>query len=539
MSTWHQNTTVIDWLSISLRRAFLTFLKWLPELATTGHARQMATACVYVLSSLSVCSQGIAADTVPRQRDVPNFAFYYQDGLPTDELQAFDVVVVDAARTELLDAQRTPHTAWFARIDVRKLPGSSSATSQDAVVKAVQSLWDKGYRGFLLQDGAGIDHQINHDSERLDAILKALHAAYPQARLMLRNHLPVARSNAEILFAVVADSLYRRETGYGGFLAEVPERIRESALHEIRKIQAETQLPVVAVDYCPKKDKACRRHTAEQLIAEGVLPFVTAPGFGIVGIGRIEVMPRKVLLVQSLSPAEPLDRSLGARAIAMPLNYLGYDIRYADINKGLPTDITSDRYAGIVVALDRSIPNAAVWRQWLLARIQEGIRVAVVNQFGFPIDARTASALDLELVAGTTPVDGTPRLVHQAPIMGFEFMPAPDVRSATGIRVGATGRPLLRLDAGGYVYDAAAITSWGGYALAPYGMASLNAIGQYRWTFQPLEFFREALGLVDMPVPDLTSENGRRLMFTQVNGDGFASKAEFSHGRGQYSGEVL
>lgn len=482
----------------------------------------------------------MAADATWVHRDpgLPNIAFYYQADLPIDELQAFDVVIVDPEKVVLPDARRTSDTAWFARIDMGTLGGSPVEAPQLAT-EAARRLWGQGYRGFLLEDSADIDEQAPQDAMLMDAVVKALHTAYPQARLMLRNHLPVARSNAASLFAVVVDSLYRRDTGYGPLLAEVPEQVRESALHEIRQLQAQTRLPVVAIDYCAGKDKACRRSTAERLKADGVLPFVTAPGLGVVGIGRIEVMPRKVLLAQALAPAVPLDRSMGARTIAMPLNYLGYDVSYVDINKGLPVNIASDRYAGIVVAIDGPIADTGAWRQWLLARMNEGMRVAVVNQFGFRMDARTAGALGLELVPGSVPAEGTPQVASQAPIMGFETMPLPDVRSAVGIRVGPTGRSLLRLQVGGYAYDAAGITAWGGYALAPYGMVALNALGQYRWAFQPLDFFRQALALEDMPVPDLTSENGRRLMFTRVNGDGFASKAEFAGARGRFSGEVL
>lgn len=504
------------------------------------YTRKVVVIVLHLMSGLAAHSQGMAASmALPVDRHAPNVAFYYRDPLPVDELQAFDVVVVDPARTTLPDLRRTPHTAWFARVDVQGMDGSSSLNLQDAVIELVKPFWDKGYRGFLLEDNAGAGSQSEQDVVRMDATVKAIHAAYPEARLMLRNHLRVARANADSLFAVVVDSLYRQDAGYGGLLAEVPQPVREAALQEIRQFQADTRLPVVAIDYCSPRDVTCRRTTAGQLSADGVLPFVTAPGFGVVGIGRIEVMPRKVALVQALTPAASLDRSMGARTIAMPLNYLGYDVRYVDINKGLPTDITSDRYAGIVVAIDGPIADTGAWRQWLLARIDDGMRVAVVNQFGFRIDARAAGALGLELVPGAAPVDGTPQVASQAPIMGFEYMPVPDIRNAVGIRVGRGGRSLLRLEAAGYAYDAAGITPWGGYALAPYGVVALNALGQYRWAFQPLDFFRQALALPDMPVPDLTSENGRRLMFTRVNGDGFASRVEFARARGRFSGEVL
>lgn len=97
-------------------------------------------------------------------------------------------------------------------------------------------------------------------------------------------------------------------------------------------------------------------------------------------------------------------------------------------------------------------------------------------------------------------------------------------------------RSLLRLRSGTLTYDAAAITPWGGYVMGPYAVRqSVN--DQDRWVVQPLDFLRAALRLPSMPVPDVTTENGRRLLTIHVDGDGFASRAEIPGGG--FSGEVL
>src|SRR5689334_6390656 len=85
--------------------------------------------------------------------------------------------------------------------------------------------------------------------------------------------------------------------------------------------------------------------------------------------------------------------------------------------------------------------------------------------------------------------------------------------------------------------DAAILAPWGGYVLAPYDLRSLpSEIGE-RWVVQPIEFFRRALALPAMPVPDVTTENGRRLMMVHVDGDGFVNRAE--RYLTPFSGEVL
>lgn len=493
---------------------------------------------VSVLISVPGHGWARAATIAAGSAQTPNVAFYYQSDLPVDELQAFDAVVIDPVRAALPEASQFPHTTWLARVDLSGLAGK--AKDMDAFAnQTIGTLWKKGYRGFLLDDGAGLDENTDQSDVWLGQLIKSIHVKYPQARVMLRNHLGLAQANANDLYAAVVDSLYQKRNGYGSFLAEVPQALRVNALKQIKNIQNEASLPVIAIDYCASGDQACRRNTARRLIADGVTPFVTAPDMATIGVGRIEVMPRKILLVQTVAPYQPLDKSVGAYTIAMPLNYLGYDIQYADINGSLPIHITNDRFAGIVVAIDRTVNNSGVWRQWLLARIQAGMRVAVFNQFGFPIDAQAARVMGLEMVPGTPPANSSPQVVSKAPMMGFEIMPKPDIRSALGIRVGSMGQSLLRLNANNYIYDAAGVTSWGGYVLDPYTVVSRNAAGQDRWAIQPIEFLKQALALPDMPVPDLTTENGRRLMFTHVDGDGFASRGEFAGATNEYSGQIL
>lgn len=503
--------------------------------------RWMFVSGLLLASGLHFSARAADVLNTPAQAAAPvNVAFYYQNALPIDELQAFDIVVIDPARAKRPEPGLAAHTSWFARLDLRTWKNQSADAAGQFVLDQVQPLWDTGYRGFLLDDGAKADTGAAGPDAGVLALIDAIRSHYPEARLMLRNHVAVARARAGQLDAWVLDSLYHHPGGYGGLMGKVPETERAGMLDEVRQLQAESHLPVIAIDYCRPADKRCRRDLAQRLIQDGVQPFVTAPGMGVVGIGRIEVMPRKILIVQSLPKNITLEQSTGVIGLSMPLNYLGYDLRYVDINRqSLPADIGSDRYAGIVVAMSQQASRAGIWRQWLLARINEGLPVAVVGHFGFAMDGPTATALGLEGVGGTVPLGGTPQIVSHAPMIGFETLPVPDVRTAVGIRVGKADQSLLRLKFGSYIYDAAAMTSWGGYVLDPYGVVSQDAITQYRWAFQPLDFLRTALRLPDMPVPDVTSENGRRLMFTQVDGDGFVSRTEFSSAPNQFSGQVL
>jgi hypothetical protein len=63
-----------------------------------------------------------------------------------------------------------------------------------------------------------------------------------------------------------------------------------------------------------------------------------------------------------------------------------------------------------------------------------------------------------------------------------------------------------------------------------------NNLGM-RWVIDPFAFFKAALRLENIPAPDVTTEDGKRLLITHIDGDGFANLAEFPGGR--YASEVL
>ncbi len=453
----------------------------------------------------------------------PNIAFYYADNVPVGELQAFDAVVVDASRAFDPAAHPLAHTTWIARM------AASSVDSPDTFARQVEPLWNKGYRGFLLDTPTSI------------AAAEAIRAAHPDARLIVAgdNALQAAAPHAASLYAVVTDSVVHglaaapSQSSTDGTIPADTARQRVSAAHDFAQ---KTGVPVVSIEYCDGADRACARDTAAKAVALGITPYVTDTARDLVGIGRIEVMPRKILVLQDRNIKEPLDLSAGVRDLATPLNYLGYDIEYADFSRPLPDRITPDRYAGVVVWIQgNAVPDADAYERWIASEIRSHVPLVFLGQFGFNAAADAGAALDLQEVQGpwTDPVSVTLR----DPMVGFETNPVPAPGLLVGVRVGSKSRSLLRVSANGESLDQVAITPWGGYALQPYAVVTLDNIQQERWGIQPIDFLTAALHLQPLPMPSVTTENGRRLFMTHVDGDGFASRAEFPGA--DYSGDAL
>jgi polysaccharide biosynthesis protein PelA len=457
-----------------------------------------------------------AAAAVAVRSPAPNLAFYYAANPPVELLQAFDAVVIDPASGFDPSAHPLAHTAWIARID-------NARTLDDQT----EALWKRGYRGFLLDTPAAI------------AAASRIREAHPDARLVaagaagadvMQNAAPVAKS----LYAVVGDSLVRGIDDSGQFI-DVNDATRAQRIAQAQAFTQQSGVPVVSIEYCAGNDRQCARDTAARVAAAGMTPYVTDKARDVVGIGKIEVLPRKVLVVQDRDTKEPLDMSPGVRDLATPLNYMGYDVEYADFSQPLPDGITPDRYAGVVAWIQRSaVPDPQQWQQWITARMSDHVPVAFLGEFGFDAPGSAAS-LGLQAVDGTPAAPVT--VVKRDPMIGFEINPKAEPRDVLGIRVGTDGKSLLRVSANGEQLDQVALMPWGGYALSPYTMVSLDTIEQQRWAIQPISFLKAALHLQDMPSPSVTTENGRRLFMSHVDGDGFASRAEFPGP--DYSGEAL
>jgi len=81
----------------------------------------------------------------------------------------------------------------------------------------------------------------------------------------------------------------------------------------------------------------------------------------------------------------------------------------------------------------------------------------------------------------------------------------------------------------------AALTPWGGYAFE--GTTMLSMKGEDLWIANPFKLMKDALRLPDLMVPDPTTENGKRLLFVHMDGDGIMNRAEWNPKL--FSGEVL
>lgn len=512
----------------------------------------------------------------------PNIALFYGANPPWDELRAFDVVVVEPQHVPDPKAHAGDRTALFAYVSVGEADADRSYLKQipdawksgrnsdwGSVVldqaqpewpaffaeQVIKPLWDAGYRGFFLDTLDAYQLFAKTEAERmrqeagLVAVIRELRKRYPEIRLIFNRGFEILPQVHQEAFAVAAESLFQGWSPARKAYRPVSAADREWLLGQLDRVRQEYKLPVLAIDYVPPGKRDLARATAARIRDLGFIPWVANPELDMLGVGEIEVMPRKVLMIHNGTSSEfDLIDTNGLRYGTMPLNYLGYAVEYLDARQALPSAYPlAGRYAGIVVWLDNPAgKEGRALATWLEKQIAAGVPVALLGESEFLFAGGSAKRLGLQFssaIAGRTRL----RVAQRDPSIGLEAELILDRQTFFPLHA-AGGASLLTLaDERGAGQEAVALTPWGGYALNPHVLVDLPRIRHkageednsknLRWVINPIEFMRRALKLPDMPVPDVTTESGRRLLMVHMDGDGFPSKAEFPGS--PYAAEVL
>ena len=493
-------------------------------------------------------------------RAAPAVALFYGSDAPHDELKAFDIVVLEPDHHPAPDALRKPYSepyayvavgeahptrAYFkdipetARLAVNKgwdsliIDLSHPGWAEFFATRIVAPLWEKGYRGFFLDtlDSYRLADKFDEAAQQagLVSVIETLHRRFPGIRLILNRGFEVLPKIRDKVHMVAAESLFQGWDANTGRYVEVKEADRAWLLGELLKVRDTYGLPVLAIDYVAPQDRALTRATAERIKALGIVPWVSDSALGTLGIGQREVVPRKILMLYNGQETPLVHQTQVARFASMPLQHMGYVTEYLEITRPLPERNLAGEVAGIVLWINGPVENHRVLGDWIRKQMVAGIKLAIFGQFPSALESQlTNLGLVRDQTVGAT---GRPTIRFQDPIFGFETPVRVERADAQSLRLRAgssdASRPLLRLeDARGGIHDAAAITSWGGYVLNPYIVSQVPGTEQTRWVINPFAFLRAALALPDIPAPDTTTENGRRLMFIHIDGDGFPSLSE-------------
>ena len=520
----------------------------------------------------------VQARAVSPKTPLPSVAFYYGDAPPLNALQSFDWVVLDAHAALPPPVSGVglghPGPTFFGYLSVGEVDPSLAsapaaclignnpiwktqildlrqATCRDwLITQSVAPMIARGFHHFFLDTLDSNERVLTRPTERaaydqgIAALMQAIRARAPGATFITNRGFGLLDQAPSLgVVGVAAESLYRGWNQAGQRYVAVSAPDRAWLTQRLNDVRAHGLVPI-AIDYTPDDAPELAHRTADQISADGFVPYITNGALNRVGVGAITPQPREILMLYD-GDTSPM-RTEVTWYVAMVLNHLGYATRAINVDsQPLPATPMNGRIAGVVTWFSgASLAHPQALYAWLRKQIDAGLPVAMLGAFGFPTDAQYLEPLGLS--EQSSPDTGKPiTVVAQNPqFTGFEALVHPVLDGYTGITL-KHGEPLLTVARDGQQEVDVALTPWGGFALSPYvvtllpqGALQKNQL-QNKWVLNPFAFLEAALRLKPMPAFDTTTLSGNRVLFAHIDGDGFSSASYVPAYRGQPAAQVV
>ena len=171
------------------------------------------------------------------------------------------------------------------------------------VERIITPMWNAGYRGFFLDtlDSfhliAKTDEQRARQAQGLVQTVRRIRKQFPEAKLIFNRGFEILPEVYGEAYAVAAESLYSGWDAQNAQYVDVSEKDRAWLLERLQRVRDEYKLPVISIEYTPPGSREAARETARKVSALGFTPWVANGGLDQIGIGAIEVMPRKILML--------------------------------------------------------------------------------------------------------------------------------------------------------------------------------------------------------------------------------------------------
>jgi len=233
--------------------------------------------------------------------------------------------------------------------------------------------------------------------------------------------------------------------------------------------------------------------------------------------------------------------------LGVPLHYLGVRVKYHDIEAGIPDDNEMKNYDAVISWFGNGeMKNAGEYCAFVKKTTDKGVKYIIFENFGAYIDTaagkKPVEMNVLNAAFGSAGFKYSGNWTADAKCVEIEHKD--QAMCEFGVKYGG-GDPLFylqfnvlntaesqvfmkikRRDLANSSSDVIFITPRGAMVLNTYAYFSSSDFKSKKWRINPLLFLEKALGLAGEIRLDTTTRNGKRILFSHIDGDGFANISE-------------
>ena len=286
----------------------------------------------------------------------------------------------------------------------------------------------------------------------------------------------------------------------------------------------------------------------------GLATVLTVVGGPPPALGQEPVpVKREILALYDGAQEGDADLTRIHRIAELPLNHLGFVLRFHDVRTKLPEPSEMERYRGVLTWFVGSVPDGNGYLAWASQVSRMKMRYVILGDIGvvagpanLPIVNRLLNLAGLHHTGDyVAPTLGTRVVQKDEGLIEFECRLDPVLSDYPVINASGAGtRVGLMLETpsrdGKRKAVLVAIGERGGYAALNYEYCHQRPpLYQGKWLVDPFAFFRAAFGSDGQPIPDTTTASGNRLYFSVLSNEGGTRSSGIEGFRNAMAGEVV
>lgn len=416
----------------------------------------------------------------------------------------------------------------------------------------------RGFSGFFLDTvdshlmlARGSEVRRKELADGIVYIIKQLKLRYPDKDIMLNRGFEVWEEVRDEISGVLSESLFHTYDFATSKYGPTSKGDQEWLLGKLKDIQ-NGGVPIYVIDYAlpQQRDSIQRLYESYENL-----------GFNLC-VSNVELdgnltqpkadEKRYVFTIFGTKGSDPTQAiywsvdSATAATLQMPGEYLGLEFFYHNVNtEGVPNPLTS-RFSAIIVDNNLEIPKELEQGivDWLIREKREGRKIIVWGKPPFTLNSvRNQFMREFGLIGSGDfiPITSKVEIARQATDFNFESKSIPSISDFMDLRAPLGSEVSLALrsttEEGNQIeFHPAFYTDWGAFVFLNEAVFRIGD-QMHSWCLNPFMFLNKALDIPNWPIPDVTTQNGLRIFYSHIDGDGFRNLSTVS--RGMRSSEAI